>query len=448
MRKMGMISLAVLASVVGCSSTANAASFSACQSITDPMQRLACYDRVAKAPAASGRTATAPPTQGPVFNATPAPTLPVKALVPVVSGPRYWVEAEGGIYGFGKNLPIVAATTPPASTGPTFVPTSPGFIGLVSISTVTPTALTTGDPASLGGGGSYRMGYWLDPARTMAIDGSVFYVQGRSRLDPLTSTVVTNTFINTTPDVFVGLFNDATTTRLSETAITDKLYGADTNLRMKLPQFAAFSNFDVLAGVRYVALDEKLSSTISSILTRTYATALGLPQPTDFANSISGADTFKIRNDFIGPQVGFNAEQHWGPYWVSSEDKLAVGAMIEHASISGVNVFNTAQTKQLILAGIPITVAAGGTPFTGLSNPPAFGVFGQGNRSTVAFAAVPNGNIKVGYDINEMLSVTLAYNYLYMSSVGRVGDQAASPTGITQSGFFAQGVTLGAKAKF
>jgi hypothetical protein len=64
------------------------------------------------------------------------------------------------------------------------------------------------------------------------------------------------------------------------------------------------------------------------------------------------------------------------------------------------------------------------------------------------FAVVPSGNIKAGYDINEMLSLTLAYNYLYMSSVGRVGDQIASPSDIRQSGFFAQGLTAGVKARF
>jgi hypothetical protein len=71
------------------------------------------------------------------------------------------------------------------------------------------------------------------------------------------------------------------------------------------------------------------------------------------------------------------------------------------------------------------------------------------DRSRTAFAVVPSGNIKAGCDIiPDMLSLTLAYNYLYMSSVGRVGDQITSPFGITQSSFFAQGITLGAKAKF
>jgi hypothetical protein len=64
------------------------------------------------------------------------------------------------------------------------------------------------------------------------------------------------------------------------------------------------------------------------------------------------------------------------------------------------------------------------------------------------FAVVPSGTITVGYDLTDVWSVTLAYNYIYLSSVGRVGDQVTSPGDIRQSGFFAQGITLGAKAQF
>ena len=80
--------------------------------------------------------------------------------------------------------------------------------------------------------------------------------------------------------------------------------------------------------------------------------------------------------------------------------------------------------------------------------PIAFGLFAQGARSKTAFAVVPSGTITVGYDITDMWSLNLAYNYIYLSSVGRVGDQITSPADIRQSSFFAQGITLGAKAQF
>jgi Putative beta barrel porin-7 (BBP7) len=391
------------------------------------------------------------PIEGAASNAIPATPsakmlIRFKAPIPETSGPRFWYEAEAGVYGFSRNLPTIASITPPATTGPTFVPTSPGFIGLFSMSTVT-NPLVTGATPDFGAGGSYRMGYWLDPGRTMAIDGGLFYVQGYSKFALSPTSVTTNTLINTTPDVFVGLFNDTTATTGSG-AILDQLYGADVNFRMKAPPIANLTNFDVLAGVRYVALDETLTASVASSFSRTFQPALGLPPPVDFSNSSSGTGQFGIWNKFIGPQVGFDADKHWGRYWVESENELAVGATFEQVSVSGSTVTSTTPTRTLVLAGIPLAVN-GGAPVTGTGGAPAFGLFAQEDRSTARFAVVPSGTIKVGYDfIPDVLSLTLAYNYLYLSSVGRAADQINSPGGIAQSSFFAQGVTLGVKGKF
>jgi hypothetical protein len=271
------------------------------------MKRLACYDKAANATAPSRKTAAVNPVEGVAFAAfNPTPAKPrAKVWIPVKSGPRFWFEAEGGIYGFSKNLPVLASTAPPVTTGPTPIATSPGFIGLFAVSTVT-NPLIPGDSPASGGGSSYRIGYWLDPGRTMAVEGSFFFVQRTSNFNVsgVPTTVTTNNFVNTTPDVFVGLFNDTTTTALTNTAIRDQFYGADANFRMEAPHFANLSNFDVMAGVRYVALDEKLTASVNSVFSRTFQPALGLPPPTDFMNFSSGSGEFRIRNNFIGPQNG------------------------------------------------------------------------------------------------------------------------------------------------
>jgi hypothetical protein len=129
--------------------------------------------------------------------------------------------------------------------------------------------------------------------------------------------------------------------------------------------------------------------------------------------------------------------------------ELAVGATIEQVQVSGSTNNTTTPTRTVLLAGIPLAVN-GGTPVTGIpANAPVFGLFTQGDRLTARFAVVPSGTIKVGYDfIPNVLSLTLAYYYLYLSSVGRVADQINSPGGVAQSSFFAQGITLGVKGKF
>lgn len=444
----GGIVLAGLGAVGALAVSTAQASDSACRSIADPMARLACYDKAADTRAPSGKPAPARPVQDLASTAS-TPIIPkAKPYSPPNVGPRFWLEAEGGIYGLPKNLPVLGAIAPPASTAAP-IPTAPGFIGLVTTSSAT-NPLVTGAPADVGAGGSYRMGYWLDAERTRAVEGSFFYVQGSSKFDTSGSptSVTTRTQVNTTPDVFVGLFDDTTTTTLSG-QIRDRLYGADVNYRTRAPLFGSLPNFEVMLGVRYVGLDEKLTASVNSIFTRTFAPALGIPQPADFTNTAAGSSSFRIRNNFIGPQVGFSAEQHWGQFWVANESKLAVGAMIEDVSVSGSSVLSTTPTKVIALAGIPLTVTTGAPPVTTTSGTPIpFGLFAQGNRTKTTFAVVPSGNIKTGYDINEMLSLTLAYNYLYMSSVGRVGDQVTSPSDIRQSGFFAHGITAGVKARF
>jgi hypothetical protein len=430
--------------VVGLASSSANAAPSDCRSIVDPMKRVACYDKAVDATLPSGKPSAIKPVLGAAYNAAPA-TLPIKANPPIESGPRFWLEADGGIYGFSKNLPVLAVTAAP-STGPTPIPTAPGFIGLVTTTTVTD-PLISGTPATFGGGGNFRMGYWLDPARTMAIDGSAFFVQGNSSFG-LSTTNITRTFVNTTPDTFVGLHDDATTTTLKG-AITDRFYGADLNYRIK-----ASPNFDVMAGVRYTALDEKLSASIDSAFSSTFRPELGIPPPVNFSNSSSGSATFRIRNDFIGPQIGFNAEQHWGRYWAANETKVAVGAIIERVSVSGSSVSNVTPTTGFVLAGIPLTGNGGfgtgvaATPVTTTGGQIPFGLFAQGNRSKTVFAVVPSGTIKGGYDVTPNTSLTVAYNYLYMSSVGRVGDQIASPFDIRQSSIFLHGITVGTKTRF
>jgi hypothetical protein len=307
MKKIGLF-LAVLAGVVTLTSSANASN---CKSIADSMQRLACYDKADSAPAPSRKSATVN-----LFDAAPTAILTkpgARVLTPVDSGPRWWIQADGGIYGFSKNSPIIATTEPPASTGPTHIPTSPGFIGLTTISTVV-NPIATAAPPVFGGGGNLRMGYWLDPARTIAIEGSAFFVQGNSgSISQAPTTARTSTFVNTTSDVFVGLFDDTTTTSVTNAVISDQFYGADANFRMRTPLFASLPNFDVMFGLRYAALSERLTADVNSVSSHIFQPGLGLPKAFDFTNSSTGTGSFTIRNDFIGPQFGSTPKSIGGP---------------------------------------------------------------------------------------------------------------------------------------
>jgi Putative beta barrel porin-7 (BBP7) len=435
MKKIG-IGLAVSASVVSASlialnSSANA-SFASCASIADPEKRLACYDKAASAPARSAKPAAAPVWSTP-SNAVAATPI-VRGAAPVPSASRYWFEAEGGFFGAIRNVQN-AGPSAPGIISDVHVPTSPGFIGLYQQSTATPTS--NGPPMNLGGGASFGWGYWLDPQHTRALESSAFFGVGYSKV-PSGQGLTNSSFINTTPDVFVGLYNDTTTVNTG--AIWDVVYGVDSNYRMAVPNFPYFTNFDVLLGWRYVGLDE-FAAAPSSVLTRGYASAIGLPG--SFGQPIidsSAPRWYGIWNNFVGPQIGFNAERHWGSFWIQSENKVAVGATIELGT-AGPTVHSATATTGASLAGIPLAVNAGTGSVTGVSG-------GTANVKA-AFTVVPSGNLKFGYDIiPDQRSVTLAYNYLYMSDVGLIATQLPSPAIIRQGSYFMQGITLGFKEKF
>ena len=111
------------------------------------------------------------------------------------------------------------------------------------------------------------MGYWPEPpARTIAIEGSAFFVQGNSgSISQAPTTARPSTFVNTTSDVFVGLVDDTTTTSVTNAVISDQFYGADANFRMRTPLFASLPNFDVMFGLRYTALSERLTADVNSV---------------------------------------------------------------------------------------------------------------------------------------------------------------------------------------
>jgi hypothetical protein len=403
------------------------AAFSGCQSIDDAMKRLACYDAAAKASAPSAKTPVA---------FSPVPAKPAaRAPRRVWSGPASWYEIEAGPYQFFRNVPVKSPDVSPTQ-GPFPVPTSPGFIGLFSTTTATNTLPTA--PSGFGGGGSYRTGYWLNPQRTTAFEWGAFFAMGHSRA-PAPVNLTKTQFINTTPDVFVGLFTDSTTAMTSGT--TDLLYGVDANVRMTVPSFPYFTKAEVIAGVRYIGLDE-LNSASSTYFTRNYATALGLPAPANLplVNVAAGPNFYRVFNNFVGPQMGAAIEQHWGPYWAKAENTIAVGATIE-TIWTGPTTLGTTPTTDLALAGIPLMVNAG--------LPPSSGTLSGSLRWKGAFTVVPSGQLKIGYDIiPEQRSLTLAYNYLYMAAVGMVQEQYSWPVSTKQASFFAQGITLGYKERF
>jgi hypothetical protein len=478
--------------------------------------------------------ASLPPAPPPAL--APDSVKPALAAPPCPDNPcdRFWAGADYLMWWTkGNPTPPLLATPPgPRIAGPVIQtvpnPTSPGFIGLQT-TIIGPTSVNSGNVGGspllqgVGGGdlrsgGRFVGGMWLDSERTIGLEGTYFFLTSRTTtlgaaadgthegsfalgipfinavngqpaaysVGGPTTTTITSTSINTTPDVFVGLFNTAVTSAASgqvRFAASSRLQGAEANAVWK-PDILG-KRLQLLAGFRYAQLDEGLgiASTVnqSQLSATTFEAALGLPtgliQVLNNTTTVTTrVDQFDAHNNFYGAQVGAKGEYCWGRLSIRADGKVALGTMDESVNILGgsqvAGLSTVTPTQQVALAGIPLTVASGApdvvTPIVGRL---PGGLFAQpsniGHYSRNAFAVVPEADFKVGYEINSHVRATVGYTFFYMSSVVRPGDQidrlinpsflALPPTGgaparptfqFKSTDYWAQGVDFGVEFRF
>jgi len=303
-----------------------------------------------------------------------------------------------------------------------------------------------------------------------------------------TTIATTMVSINTTPDVFVHLFNDTTTDAYQGSVTvrsTNRFQGGEANAFWS-PLNTSTLSWKLLAGFRYAELDESLSMGSSVLHTHTdttnYEAALGLPTGkipvlNDLTSAVTRVDQFGTQNTFYGGQIGTKADFGWGRLWFSAAAKVALGEMEEMVDANGYSSFSTTTTatpvKSILLAGIPLVVATGAhnvtTSTQGSSTNGLFVQPGNSGRQTRnIFAVVPEGNFQVSYHFTDWAMASVGYNFLYMSTVARPGDQidraispgllALPPTtaGATRpafqqfqsSDFWAQGLNFGVQFSF
>ena len=200
---------------------------------------------------------------------------------------------------------------------------------------------------------------------------------------------------------------------------------------------------DLLAGFRYLNLDEDLNITENIVFNN---------PPVENGTAI---DDFHTKNQFYGGQVGVAAEKHWGAWSLEGRFKVALGATSQDVSINGAQRFTPDST-----------INANGGLLALSSN--------SGNHSETRFSVVPEIDLNLGYQINDHWRAFVGYNFLYWSSVVRPGDQidtvldiskipnfivnppaTAAPTGqnrpavlFKESDFWAQGLTVGLEFRY
>ena len=202
------------------------------------------------------------------------------------------------------------------------------------------------------------------------------------------------------------------------------------------------SNWEVsgIVGARYLDLSETFNLAYESLgVTGNYSGDIG-----------SASDTFHTRNQFYGGMFGLRGRYSSGRLSVDLSGRVAFGASHQIENVTG-GFWSQSFGK-----------------FTAGSE----GVFAQpaneGRTAMDGFAFVPDAQIKIGYAITPRLRATVGYDFLYVSSVLRPGDQISHyiPKGQTfnQGGatpsttsparfssttdFFAHGFSFGVEYRF
>ena len=289
-------------------------------------------------------------------------------------------------------------------------------------------------------GGRLMAGYWFGDDHCLGIEGGGFFLSSMSKDFSATgfgSPILARPFFDTTeggaPNVeFVSLINAAGTPVLGGTAsasIRNSFWGAEANLRSNLwcgPRW----DVDGLVGYRHLQLDETLNVSESLV---------GLGAATGF--TFASNDGFHVQNSFNGVQVGLDAERRFGRWFLDLKTKVALGDVTERADLTGAttSAFNGATTF----------VGNGG-----LLTADRVGSYRQSR-----FAVSPEVGLNLGYNITEHMRAFVGYDYLYLSSVARAGDQvnlnvnpnrflggggpANSPFVFHSTDYWAQGVNFG-----
>lgn len=347
--------------------------------------------------------------------ATPAPTDPPCCCFAEETGGAtpLWARADYLLWWIkaGPRGPLV--TTGPAEGGGTLG--EPG------------TRIIFGDSDfDFGGRSGVRLtlGGWCDPCQTLGFQSSAFVLEKNSvgftaRSDaggnPTVSLPVTVVNDGSQNGYFLGIPD----LRAGGVAISSgsRLWGWETNAVTSLGSGCTW-NAQMLAGFRTLGLSEGL-------LIHGFRTPLveeeirfidGFLSPGDV---LQQADSFQTRNHFYGGQLGGQVQFLRGKMSLDLAGKVALGSTHQTVSVAG--------STNLI-------------PVTGPSSQFPVGYFAL--RSNIGashedqFTVVPEGNIRIGYQLTCSLKATLGYTFLYWSSVARPGDQFNRAVDITQAPSF------------
>jgi hypothetical protein len=314
-------------------------------------------------------------------------------LPPVVKAPPkaaepfnpFWVELDALAWTVkGDRLPALLTTSP---VGTPFAVA--GTLGAPTTTVLFGNSAVNGDWRA---GGQLRAGYWFDPQRQRGIEASFFDLQSRSSgiaTDSTANPILARPFFDAVAGAqsatFVAFPGVATGSAvISETS---RLLGADALYRQDIGGWSE-ARISALIGYRYLHSSDKLAIATT---TNTVGFSLGV------------SDQINASSDFHGVDLGIAGEWSRDRWTLEWRGKVALGANLSSAQVNGA----TAVT----IAGVTTTAPGG---MLALSS-------NIGNFSQTRFAAVPELDLKVGYQVAPQWRIVAGYDLVYWTNVQRAG---------------------------
>jgi hypothetical protein len=190
-----------------------------------------------------------------------------------------------------------------------------------------------------------------------------------------------------------------------QASVGTEVWGGEVNLRKNL-LWGPGGHLDVLAGYRYLGLDDDFRFLVSS-------------------GGLTTMDWLSTQNRFNGGQIGLVGEIRRGVFFSEWSVKVALGG-----------------TNQEITSSGGSSAGTGGV------------LFGQTrSQERSQFAVLPEVGVNFGIQLTNHARLYAGYNFLFLSSVARPGEQInTEATVINQpiqsTNFWAHGVNFGLEFKW
>lgn len=271
-------------------------------------------------------------------------------------------------------------------------------------------------------GGRFSVGYRFSP--DWALEGIGFFLSETSVTKTVSSSgapgslrlVAPQFRVNDPRETILTLANPDEFFAAARESLTSAMHGAELNVARRVARGRGW-RVDVLGGVRYLRLNERLSFSASSVAIET-------------PDVFEPTDVFDTDNRFYGGQIGVKGGYAWRAWFAEGTAKVALGVMRQSVDVSGTlvtNDFNNLEATQTFAGGI----------FAQPTN------IGRHDRDR--FAVVPEVGLKVGYRVTSWASVFVGYTFLYASSgprnrpTGRSSEHRVRARGPDMAPMFADG---------